>query len=90
MLKASSHHERADYLIDGFRVSFLHQAEWRCACREFAKAGTCRHSREAGGMREAQALIRKRLLARISDFPSVEGGQPVRRLVNPSHRRSPD
>lgn len=52
--------ERSEYLIDGFRVSFLHQAEWKCACAEFCAAGTCRHTREAGGMREAQARIRSR------------------------------
>jgi len=57
---------RAEYLIDGFRVSFQHQAEWRCACREFTAAGTCRHTREASGMREAQALIRRRLATRSS------------------------
>jgi len=56
--------ERREYLIDGFQVSYLHQAEWQCACREFSAAGTCRHTREAGGMREAQALIRRRLGAR--------------------------
>jgi hypothetical protein len=53
--------ERSDYLIDGFRVSFLHQADWKCDCREFGAAGTCRHTREAGGMRAAQSLIRRRL-----------------------------
>jgi len=59
--------ERADYLIDGFPVSFQHQAEWRCTCREFMTAGICRHTREATGMREAQALIRRRLATRRSD-----------------------
>jgi len=59
---------RAEYLIDGFRVSFQHQAEWRCACREFTMTGMCRHTREAGGMREAQALIRRRLSTRKSVF----------------------
>jgi hypothetical protein len=51
--------ERSDYLIDGFRVSFLHQADWKCACREFGATGACRHTREAGGMRAAQANIRQ-------------------------------
>ena len=63
-LKRTASGERGEYLIDGFRVSFLHQAEWRCACREFSASGACRHTREAGGMREAQALIRQRLRAR--------------------------
>ena len=52
--------ERGEYLIDGHRVSFLHQADWRCGCPEFSAAGVCRHTREAGGMREAQALIQRR------------------------------
>jgi hypothetical protein len=59
--RAKSAPERSDYLIDGFRVSFLHQADWKCDCREFGVAGTCRHTREAGGMRAAQSLIRRRL-----------------------------
>jgi hypothetical protein len=49
---------RDEYLIDGHRVSFLHQADWNCACREFGATGMCRHTREAAGMRKAQALIR--------------------------------
>ena len=53
--------ERREYLIDGFRVSYLHQAEWDCPCREFTAVGTCRHMREAAGMREAQSLIRRRI-----------------------------
>jgi len=60
--------ERSDYLIDGFRVSFLHQAEWNCACTEFRTAGVCRHTREAGGMRDAQARIRRRLGSGVSEF----------------------
>jgi hypothetical protein len=71
--------ERRAYLIEGFQVSFLHQAEWRCACREFSSGGACRHTREALGMREAQALIRRRL---------GERGLSVRRLGAQSNRRS--
>jgi hypothetical protein len=52
--------ERREYLIDGHRVSFLHQADWSCACREFSATGVCRHTREARGMRDAQALIQRR------------------------------
>ena len=58
--------ERGEYLIDGFRVSFLHQAEWNCDCREFSAVGTCRHTREAVGMREAQASIRRRTRPRLA------------------------
>jgi hypothetical protein len=60
--------ERGEYLIDGFRVSFLHQAEWQCACVEFCTVGACRHTREAGGMRDAQAGIWRRLAAGRSDL----------------------
>lgn len=59
---------RSEYLIDGFRVSFLHQAEWKCACAEFRALAACRHTREAGGMRDAQARIQRRLCAGESDF----------------------
>jgi hypothetical protein len=67
-IKKPASGERREYLIDGFRVSFLHQAEWRCSCAEFRTLATCRHTREASGMRDAQARIRRRLLAGVSDF----------------------
>jgi hypothetical protein len=73
--------ERSEYLIDGFRVSFLHQSEWRCACAEFAMAGTCRHTREAGGMRDAQARIRRRLGAGVSEFPPYAPNRRVHVLA---------
>lgn len=63
---AANTDERGEYLIDGFRVSFLHQAEWNCDCREFSVVGTCRHTREAVGMREAQASIRRRTRPRLA------------------------
>jgi hypothetical protein len=79
--------ERGEYLIDGFRVTYLHQAEWRCACREFTTTRTCRHAREASGMREAQVLIRRRLLARVSDFlPHVRGLSVARSGSQPNRR----
>jgi hypothetical protein len=71
-------------------VSFLHQAEWRCDCREFSAAGTCRHTREAAGMREAQASISRRLAARTSDFLPFIRGLSVRRLGTQPRRRSAD
>jgi hypothetical protein len=49
--------ERREYLIDHFRVSFQNGAAWNCLCREFATANSCRHTREAAGMRDAQAKI---------------------------------
>jgi hypothetical protein len=49
--------ERRHYLIDRFPVSFQGGASWHCHCREFALRNSCRHTREAAGMREAQAKI---------------------------------
>jgi hypothetical protein len=49
--------ERREYLIDHFRVSFQEGLAWQCGCREFGIAGACRHTREAAGMRDAQASI---------------------------------
>ncbi len=85
--KSPTFGERSEYLIDGFRVAFLHQAEWQCACREFSAARTCRHVREAGGMREAQAMIQRRLRARVSDFLPYVRGLPVKRVGMQPHRR---
>jgi hypothetical protein len=55
--------ERREYLIDHFRVSFQGGMAWQCACREFMAASGCRHTREAAGMRDAQASIGRHLLA---------------------------
>lgn len=73
--------ERSEYLIDGFRVSFVHQAEWKCACAEFRTAKTCRHTREASGMRDAQARIRRRLVAGVSDFLPYAMGRRTHELA---------
>jgi hypothetical protein len=73
--------ERSEYLIDGFHVSFLHQEEWKCACAEFCTLGTCRHTREAGGMRDAQARIRRRLGSGVSDFLPHAPGRRAHVLV---------
>jgi hypothetical protein len=58
--------EHRHYLIDRFRVSFQSGSSWHCLCREFAMANTCRHTREAAGMREAQARILEQAGARHS------------------------
>jgi hypothetical protein len=55
--------ERHEYLIDHFRVSFQGGVAWQCACAEFAARQGCRHVREAAGMREAQSLIARKMLA---------------------------
>jgi hypothetical protein len=53
--------ERRRYLIDHFQVTFQHGAAWNCSCREFVAIDSCRHTREAAGMREAQAGMKRRI-----------------------------
>ena len=87
MIRSLPSGERREYLIDGFRVAFLHQAEWQCACREFSAAGTCRHVREAAGMRAAQAIIQRRLSASVSDFLPHARGLPARHVGTQPYKR---
>ena len=49
--------ERADYLIDRFRVGYQFGGGWTCGCADFASSDACRHSREAAGRRAAQTRI---------------------------------
>ena len=58
--------ERRHYLIDRFPVSFQGGASWHCQCREFALTNSCRHTREAAGMREAQTKILEHVSGRSS------------------------
>ena len=58
------------YQIDQYRVLLLGNSAWKCVCHEFASATTCRHTREAAGMREAQALIRTRVKSGTSGLRS--------------------
>lgn len=53
--------ERRDYLVDHFHVSFESGSAWHCPCSEFARSQVCRHTREAAGMRAAQANILRHL-----------------------------
>jgi hypothetical protein len=53
--------ERRVYLVDHFHVSYQSGSAWLCACSEFARSHGCRHTREAAGMRAAQANIRRHL-----------------------------
>ena len=48
---------RSEYLIDRFRVVFESGGGWHCTCAEFVSSNACAHSREAAGMRAAQAQI---------------------------------
>jgi hypothetical protein len=70
--------ERGEYMLDGYRVSFLHQAEWQCACVVFCTAGACRHTRQAGGMRDAQARIARHLAQGKSDLLPARGDEAIR------------
>jgi len=67
--------EQRHYLIDRFPVSFQGGAAWRCQCREFAMADSCRHTREASGMRDAQAQITERLGRRTGSLVSEFGAR---------------
>lgn len=62
--------EQRHYLIDRFPVSFQGGAAWSCQCREFATADSCRHTREAAGMRDAQTRIAERAGRRTSSLVS--------------------
>lgn len=61
--------ERSEYLIDRFLVTFQVGSEWHCECAEFQRTKACRHSREAAGMRAAQAAITARIATNRSYFP---------------------
>ena len=64
----AGHLERRNYLIDRFPVSYQGGAAWHCQCREFAMAHSCRHTREASGMRDAQMQIKERLGGRTASL----------------------
>ena len=49
--------ERADYLIDRFRVAYEFGGGWTCGCADFQASDACRHTREAAGRYAAQAQI---------------------------------
>ena len=53
--------ERADYLIDRFRVGYQFGGGWTCRCADFAKSDACRHTREAAGRLAAQTQIIERI-----------------------------
>jgi len=48
---------RSEYLIERFRVFFESGGGWHSVCADFASSSACEHSREAAGMRAAQAEI---------------------------------
>ena len=60
---------RSEYRIDRYRVVFESGGGWHCVCREFVTSNACSHTREAAGMRAAQANIKDRVMAGRSQFP---------------------
>jgi hypothetical protein len=62
---------RNEYLIDRFRVLFQSGGGWHCVCADFVLSNACRHTREAAGMRSAQAEIVERLAVGRSQFAQV-------------------
>jgi hypothetical protein len=57
---------RREYLIDHFHVSLQDDSQWHCGCHEFSTRAVCRHTREAAGMRSAQADISRHLRTRVT------------------------
>ena len=55
--------QRADYLIERFRVRYEFGGGWSCGCADFARSDACRHTREAAGRYIAQTLIAAHLQA---------------------------
>ena len=60
---------RSEYQIDRFRVVFESGGGWHCECREFVASNACSHTREAAGIRAAQANIKDHVMAGRSRFP---------------------
>jgi hypothetical protein len=52
---------RAEYMIDGFRVRHEFGGGSRCVCVEFATRGSCKHTREVAGRLAAQGRISEHL-----------------------------
>jgi hypothetical protein len=52
---------RAEYLIDGFRVGYESGGGCACVCVEFAVRSSCKHTREVAGRLAAQGRIAEHL-----------------------------
>jgi hypothetical protein len=76
---------RSEYLIDRHRVTFDSGSRWLCECAEFTAYNACRHSREAAGMRAAQAQIRDHVAS--SRSPLTRDSAPPARGAS-VHRRA--
>lgn len=75
---------RSEYLIDRFRVAFESGGGWQCTCAEFVSSSACAHSREAAGMRAAQAQIVNHLAKGHSQFARnvSSSGAPATRVIS--------
>ena len=59
--------DRADYLIDRFRVRYAFGGGWTCSCADFVAHDACKHTREAAGRHAAQVQIALHLRSGSSD-----------------------
>jgi hypothetical protein len=73
--------DRADYLIERFRVRYAFGGGWTCGCAEFATSSVCRHTREAAGRRTAQALIAAHLQVGAPRTLTFDRGALARRRI---------
>jgi hypothetical protein len=67
--------ERADYLIDRFRVGYQFGGGWKCGCADFMASDACRHTREAAGRRAAQMRIIEHINQGSLDLRSQRGSR---------------
>jgi hypothetical protein len=65
--------DRADYLIDRFRVRYAFGGGWSCSCADFVAHDACKHTREAAGRHAAQARIALHLQGGSSDPFTLDG-----------------
>jgi hypothetical protein len=73
--------DRAEFMIDGFRVRHEFGGGSRCVCAEFAASGSCKHTREVAGRLAAQGRIAEHLKRGSSNTLAGRG------LVPPGPRR---
>jgi hypothetical protein len=73
---------RKKYMIHGFRVAFESGGGWHCVCREFKSSNLCIHTREAAGMRTAQAQIQAGLATGRSLFAQRAAADKQRDLAH--------
>jgi hypothetical protein len=62
---------RNEYFIDRFRVVFESGGGWRCVCADYAASNACKHTREAAGMRAAQARIKSHVASGRSELAAL-------------------